>query len=95
MVTKRTTRTTVRRISYIPYVSGITDRLKKILQKERVAVRYNTVQKVRHILPTAKDEIPKLHAKDIYQLEYGNVRTFARGTHYHQRIVRKSLEICT
>lgn len=53
----------------LPFIAGVTDRLKKTLSKKNIGVRYNTVKKIQQVLPSNKDALPKLSTKGVYQLK--------------------------
>lgn len=53
----------------LPFIAGVTDRLKKTLAKKNIGVRYNTIKKIQQVLPPNKDSLPKLSTKGVYQLE--------------------------
>ncbi|KAJ8937788.1 hypothetical protein NQ318_012268 [Aromia moschata] len=51
------------------YVSGVTDKLKKILSKKNIGVRFRTVKKIQQVLPSNKDPVPRLLTKGVYELK--------------------------
>ncbi|KAJ8951756.1 hypothetical protein NQ318_012607 [Aromia moschata] len=53
----------------LPYVSGMTDKLKKTLSKKNIGVRFRTVKKIQQVLPSNKDPVPRLLTKDVYELK--------------------------
>ncbi|KAJ8937075.1 hypothetical protein NQ318_009845 [Aromia moschata] len=54
----------------LPYVSGVTDKLKKTLSKKNIGVRFRTVKKIQQVLPSKKDPVPRLLTKGVYELKY-------------------------
>ncbi|KAJ8937150.1 hypothetical protein NQ318_006350 [Aromia moschata] len=55
--------------AYLPYVSGVTDNLKKTLSKKNIGVRFRTVKKIQQELPSNKDPVPRLLTKGVYELK--------------------------
>ncbi|KAJ8946570.1 hypothetical protein NQ318_008300 [Aromia moschata] len=53
----------------LPYVSGVTDKLKKTLSKNNIGVRFRTVKKIQQVLPSNKDQVPRLLTKGVYELK--------------------------
>ncbi|KAJ8947725.1 hypothetical protein NQ318_017986 [Aromia moschata] len=45
----------------LPYVSGVTDKLKKTLSKKNIGVRFRTVKKIQQVLPSNKDPVPSVY----------------------------------
>ncbi|KAJ8950989.1 hypothetical protein NQ318_006373 [Aromia moschata] len=41
----------------LPYVSGVTDKLKKTLSKKNIGLRFRTVKKIQQVLPSNKDPV--------------------------------------
>ncbi|KAJ8947675.1 hypothetical protein NQ318_009559 [Aromia moschata] len=58
--------------AYLPYVSGVTDKLKKILSKKNIGVRFRTVKKIQQVLPSNKDPVPRILqlSEGVYELKY-------------------------
>ncbi|KAJ8933568.1 hypothetical protein NQ318_019489 [Aromia moschata] len=54
----------------LPYVSGVTDKLKKTLSKKNIGVRFHTVNKIQQVLPSNKDPVPRLLTKGAYELKW-------------------------
>ncbi|KAJ8935823.1 hypothetical protein NQ318_008720 [Aromia moschata] len=69
----RTQRTRVERqlttYACLPYVAGVTDKLKKTLSKKNIGVRFRTVKKIQQVLPSNKDPVPRLLTKGVYELK--------------------------
>ncbi|KAJ8958231.1 hypothetical protein NQ318_017373 [Aromia moschata] len=53
----------------LPYVAGVTDKLKNKLSKKNIGVRFRTVKKIQQVLPTNKDPVPRLLTKGVYELK--------------------------
>ncbi|KAJ8961560.1 hypothetical protein NQ318_014812 [Aromia moschata] len=53
----------------LPYVAGVTDKLKKTLSKKNIGVRFRTVKKIQQVLPSNKDPVPRLLTKGVYELK--------------------------
>ncbi|KAJ8934765.1 hypothetical protein NQ318_009687 [Aromia moschata] len=53
----------------LPYVSGVTDKLKKTLSKKNIGVRFRTAKKIQQVLPSNKDPVPRLLTKGVYELK--------------------------
>lgn len=64
--TRRRENTTA--ISQLPYISKVTEKIKKILENKNITVRFDTVQKIEQMLSSHKDQLPKLQTKRVHQL---------------------------
>ncbi|CAH1379320.1 unnamed protein product, partial [Tenebrio molitor] len=53
----------------LPYVQGVTDRIRKILEKRNIGTRFTTEKKISQILPTPKDKLPLFQSEGIYKVE--------------------------
>ncbi|KAJ8943096.1 hypothetical protein NQ318_009170 [Aromia moschata] len=65
----RVCRTQRTKVCLLPYVSGVTDKLKKILSKKNIGVRFRTVKKIQQVLPSNKNPVPRLLTKGVYELK--------------------------
>ncbi|KAJ8958278.1 hypothetical protein NQ318_017422 [Aromia moschata] len=75
----------------LPYVSAVTDKLKKTLSKKNIGVRFRTVKKIQQVLPSNKDPVPRLLTKGVYELKCTCGRSYIGQT--GRSIQCKSLEI--
>ncbi|KAJ8942278.1 hypothetical protein NQ318_005595 [Aromia moschata] len=53
----------------LPYVAGVTDKLKKTLSKKNIGVRFRTVKKIQQVLSSNKDPVHRLLTKGVYELK--------------------------
>ncbi|KAJ8961652.1 hypothetical protein NQ318_021249 [Aromia moschata] len=53
----------------LPYVVGVTDKLKKTLSKKNIGVLFRTLRKIQQVLPSNKDPVPRLLTKCVYELK--------------------------
>ncbi|XP_075924849.1 uncharacterized protein LOC142925636 [Petromyzon marinus] len=52
----------------LPYIAGVTKKISKILNQHKIQVRFNTVHKIRDLIPSVKDVIPDLQYPGVYKL---------------------------
>ena len=52
----------------LPYISGVTDRIARILQKGNIKTRFCTVKKIKNVLPSPKDSHPPLQSMGVYEV---------------------------
>jgi hypothetical protein len=55
-VRQHTEQQTYQKFACLPYVQGVTDRIRKILEKRNIGTRFTTEKKISQILPTPKDK---------------------------------------
>jgi hypothetical protein len=68
-VRQHTEQQTYQKFACLPYVQGVTDRIRKILEKRNIGTRFTTEKKISQILPTPKDKLPLFHSEGIYKVE--------------------------
>jgi hypothetical protein len=68
-VRQHTEQQTYRKFACLPYVQGVTDRIRKILEKRNIGTRFTTERKISQILPTPKDKLPLFQSEGIYKVE--------------------------
>jgi hypothetical protein len=68
-VIQHTEQQTYQKFACLPYVQGVTDRIRKILEKRNIGTRFTTEKKISQILPTPKDKLPLFQSEGIYKVE--------------------------
>jgi hypothetical protein len=68
-VRQHTEQQTYQKFACLPYVQGVTDRIRKILEKRNIGTRFTTEKKISQILPTPKDKLPLFQSEGIYKVE--------------------------
>ncbi|XP_075923264.1 uncharacterized protein LOC142924610 [Petromyzon marinus] len=53
----------------LPYIAGVTKKISKILNKHKIQVRFNTVHKIRDLVPSVKDAVPDIQYPGVYKLK--------------------------
>lgn len=55
--------------AYLPYVAGVTDRLKKVLEKKYVQIRFNIIKKMEQLLFPRTQYLDDKAKVYLYQLQ--------------------------